>query len=78
MKENKKCIKCEAKIIKKYPEAVLKSCGQRKTKTWKSHMKGCYLRLTDNDIKYSRDDLFIVVDFDKNNKLVGIEFVDGL
>jgi uncharacterized protein YuzE len=34
--------------------------------------------LTDNEVAHSRDDLFIVVDFDKNDKLVGIEFVDGL
>jgi len=64
--------------VKKYPEAMLKTCGQKKTKGWKNHMKGCYLKLTNNNVSHSRDDLFIVVDFDKNDKLVGIEFVDGL
>lgn len=66
------------KIIARYSKARLESCGQRKSKYFRSHKKGCYLRLMDKDVDYSDDSLFIVVDFDKNNKIVGIEFVDGL
>ena len=61
--------------LKKYPKAELQSCGQKKPT---NHKKGCYLKLTDKKISHSDDLSEVVVDFDKNNEIVGIEFVDGL
>ena len=65
-------------ILKKYPKARLETCGQRKTKTLGSHKYGCYLKLTDKDVEHSDDSLWIIVDFDKDDEIRGIEFVDGI
>ena len=60
------------KIVKKFQKALLKTCGE------KEHKNGCYLQLTNKDFSHSDDSLWIVVDFDKNNEIRGIDFVDGL
>lgn len=73
-----KNIKSEAKIIIEYPKARLETCGQRKTKYEDSHLNGCYLKLSDKDVEHSSDSMWIIVDFDKDNCLTGIEFVEGI
>lgn len=66
-------------IIKKYPKAILKTCCQRKSKHMDSHKNGCYLKLSNKGVEHSTEEMGMVVfDFDKNNSLVGIEFVDGI
>ncbi len=62
------------KILRKFKEARLETCGQKKTKHLKSHKNGCYLRLTNKEIAHSDDSLWIVVDFDKNNEIRGNRF----
>lgn len=66
------------KIIKMFTKARLTTCGQRKIKDMNSHKNGCYLKLTNKDVSHSDDAIWTVVDFDKNNEIRGIEFVDGL
>lgn len=67
------------KIIKKYPKTRLETCGQRKTKYLPSHKKGCYLRLTNEEINHTEEYCGgVILDFNKNGEMRGIEFVDGL
>lgn len=66
------------KIIKKFPNARLETCGMKKSKHEKSHLNGCYLKLTDNETSHGTGDLWVITHFDKNNELAGIEFVDGI
>lgn len=58
-------------IISTYKKVTLESCGE--------HQHGCYIKFNNDRIEHSRDyDGMVVLDYNKNNKLIGIEFVDGL
>lgn len=67
-------------IIKKYPKARLESCRGGKMKVSKyNHNNGCYLKLNDENVNHSMAyEGMIVLDFNKKNELISIEFVDGL
>jgi len=66
-------------IIKRYPKARLETCGQKRIgKSFRSHANGCYIRLNNNETKHSSGELWIIVDFDKNDEICALEFVDGL
>lgn len=74
---------CEQKFWKEKGKIIMRS-----------HKNGCYLRLKDDKTDHSmscEDDVFIpkkkywkhalgllVLDFNKNEELIGIDFVDGL
>jgi len=49
----------------------VETCGQS------DHQGGCYIRFTNNKPVHSKERSDIVVDYDKNDKIVGIEFWDG-
>lgn len=60
----------ERKIIKKYPEAVLESCGDR------GHEKGCYLILNpEKGIVTHSEEQTVIIDYDKEGNIVGIDLV---
>ena len=54
-------------ILKKYPETKLKTCGNR------FHKKGCYLSLKDKKVVTHSEEISGLVDYDKNNNIVGID-----
>ena len=54
--------------IKKY-EAKLTGCGD--------HPNGCYIKLINEKVKHSRD-VYVILDFDKDDNLVGIDFQEDL
>jgi hypothetical protein len=68
------------KITKKYPKARLESCSGGKIEGSKySHKNGCFLRLSDDKYVHSTDDVgMIVLDFNRKDEIIGIEFVDGI
>jgi hypothetical protein len=63
----------KGQVITKFPKAEMLDCT--------SHGKndgGCYLTLR-KDAKISHSDEFkVIIDFDKDNKILAIDFMDGL
>ena len=56
-------------------DLILETCGQS------SHTGGCYIRFSNNKIHHSKsrgDDNDVIVDYDINGNIVGIEFYNGL
>ena len=43
-----------------------------------SHPNGCYIRFRNSKIEHSEPRHDIVIDYDKDGKIVGIEFYEGL
>lgn len=43
----------------------------------KDHPNGCYIKLINEKVKHSRD-VYVVLDFDKDDDLVGIDFQEDL
>lgn len=62
--------KYPAKIVKRFPKAILNSCSD--------HPLGCYLKLTSEEYDHSKDSVFTIIDYDSYGKIRGIEFPDGL
>lgn len=58
----------KSKIVKRYPKAVLKSCG------YKYHKKGCYLILKKDKIKYS-ESANVLIDYNKKGEIVSIDLI---
>lgn len=42
------------------------------------HPKGCYIRFTNRKIKNSEERKDVIIDYDEDGKIVGIEFWHGL
>lgn len=62
----------KGQVITKFPKAEMLDC--------QGHGKndgGCYLKLRDAKISHS-DEFQVIVDFDKDNRIVAIDFMDGL
>lgn len=60
----------EIKVIKN--NLILESCGQ------KEHKHGCYIRFSNEKIKLSSPTDDVIIDYDSNGEIVGIEFYNGL
>lgn len=50
-------------------EAVVESCPD--------HPHGCYLRISNKKISHSEQRNDVVIDYDKNGEIAGIEFWEG-
>lgn len=61
------------KVIRK--DLILETCGQKASK---SHMRGCYIRFSDDKPLHSRIRHDCIVEYNSNGEVVGIEFYEGL
>jgi hypothetical protein len=60
--------KTEIKIIKKYPNAYLTSCGD------KEHKKGCYIKLKNGKVEHS-EEMNVLFDYNKKFELIGVDLI---
>ncbi len=63
-------MKKETKILEKYPNACLETCGDKK------HKKGCYIKLRKGKIEDS-EELMVILDKDKEGNIIGIDLETG-
>ena len=56
------------KIIKKYTNACLTSCGD------KAHKNGCYLKFKQDKVENS-EEREVIVDYNKKGEILGIDFI---
>lgn len=56
----------------------LESCGQKDNDDIHNHKNGCYIRFTNEKCVKSKPRDDCSVDYDKDGKIVGIEFYEGL
>ena len=52
----------------------LENCGQAKP----NHKGGCYIRFSEGKIFHSEPRNDAVIDYDRNGKIIGVEFYEGL
>lgn len=53
-------------------DLILETCSQE------NHKNGCYIRFTDKKTIHSKEYEDVIIDYDANGKMVGIEFYRGL
>ena len=58
------------KILRR--DLILEKCGD------KNHTKGCYIRFSNKEIAQCKPREDVIIDYDKDGEIVGIEFHEGL
>jgi hypothetical protein len=74
----RKMKKLKGQEIRRFPETLLWNC-----KGHKGRNGGCYLRLDDSEYSHSaecesKEIGLVIIDFNTQNQIKGIEFCDGL